>query len=121
MRTPAGKECPEYYQDFHRQRNIQECRLAKRNPDSARWQPGDCRRCPVPDILRANASPHLRLKLTIRPGFLGIGRSNLVQATCEKHRQVIEDPYVGCEQCNAERPGLSAFIDALEGQEHDQE
>jgi hypothetical protein len=119
MRTPAGKECPEYYEDFHRRRNIQECRLAKRNPDSARWQPGDCKRCNVPDILRANASPHLRLKLTIRSGILGLGRSVLVEATCEKHRQAIADPYVGCERCNSERPSISAFIDALEG--HDQD
>jgi hypothetical protein len=114
MKTPAGRECPEYYQDFHRQRHIQECRLAKRNPRSARWHPGDCSRCTVPDIVLANASQTMRLTLTITPGFLGLGRKNSVTAFCEKHNQPIEDPFVGCTACNAERPGLSAFMDALD-------
>lgn len=120
MKTPAGKECPEYYADFHRGRNIQECRLAKRNPRSAPWHPGDCARCPVPAILQANASENLRLTLTIKPGFLGLGRSLNVTATCAKHEVPIEDPYVGCPACNAERPGLALFMDALDDQE-DQE
>jgi hypothetical protein len=113
MRTPAGKECPEYYADFHRGRRIQECRLAKRNADSAPWHPADCARCPVPEILRANASDTLRLTLTIRPGFLGLGRRLLVTAHCQKHDQPVDDPYIGCALCNAERPGLAAFADAL--------
>lgn len=114
MKTPAGKDCPQYYADFHRERRIQECRLAKRNPQSAPWQPPDCARCAVPDIVRANASPHMRLKLEIRGGFLGFFRSNVVTAFCEKHQLVIADPIVGCTQCNAEKPALAAFLDALE-------
>lgn len=114
MRTPAGKECPEYYQDFKRGRNVQECRLAKRNKDSASWHVADCQRCPVPEIVMANASPHMRLKLTIRPGILGIGRRLVVEAYCEKHSIPIPDPHVGCPSCNAERPGLAAFLNALE-------
>jgi hypothetical protein len=113
MKTPAGKDCPEYYEDFNRGRHIQECRLARRNPGSAIWHPNDCRRCPVPDIVRANASTNMRLRLTIRPGILGIGRALQVEAFCEKHNVPIADPYVGCSQCNAERPGLSVFMDAL--------
>lgn len=118
MKTPAGKDCPEYYEDFNRGRNIQECRLARRNARSAAWLPGDCRRCSVPEILRANASENMRLRLTIRPGILGIGRSVTIEAFCEKHNQPIPDPYVGCPDCNAERPGLAAFMDAL-GDEED--
>jgi hypothetical protein len=114
MKTPAGKECPYYYADFHRGRNIQECRLVAHNPESAPWRPGDCNRCTVPDILLANASDTLRLRLTIRPGVLGIGRYNQVEAFCEKHNVKIADPFVGCPQCNAERPGFDAFLDALE-------
>jgi hypothetical protein len=117
MKTPAGKECPQYYQDFHRGRHVQECRLEERNPQSARWQPGDCTRCPVPDILRANASPDMRVSLTIKAGFLGIGRHNEVTAYCERHNRVIEDPIVGCPQCNAERPGIDVFLKALEDSE----
>ncbi len=117
MKTPAGKECPQYFADFHRGRHIQECRLALRNPESAPWHPNDCARCPVPDILLANASPNMRLRLTIKPGILGIGRHNKVDAFCEKHLVTIDDPFVGCPQCNAERPGIDAFLSALETQE----
>lgn len=114
MRTPAGKECPHYYQDFHRGHSIQECRLVKDNRDSLQWQPGDCFRCDIPEILSANASPDLRLSLTIFPIFFGIGRRLDVAAFCGKHEIGIDDPYVGCPQCNAERPGIEAFIRALE-------
>jgi hypothetical protein len=44
---------------------------------------------------------------------LGIGRKLVVSALCEKHKTVIDDPYVGCEACNAERPGVSLFLDVL--------
>ena len=117
MRTPAGKECPQYYEDFHRGREIQECRLAERNSASAAWHPSDCSRCPVPDIVRANSSEYMRLRLTIKPGFLGFGRHNEVEAYCERHNIRIEDPMVGCPQCNAERPGFDAFLNALESSE----
>lgn len=114
MRTPASKECRYYYQDFHRGRNIQECRLAKANPDSLYWQPADCSKCPVPDILNANSSPELNLKLTIKAKFLGLGRQPQVSASCAKHKIEIEDAFVGCPQCNAERPGLDIFRQALD-------
>ncbi|MHB8625061.1 MAG: hypothetical protein ACYDBJ_09160 [Aggregatilineales bacterium] len=115
MKTPAGKECPMYYADFNRGRHVQRCDLVQRNPNSARWQPSDCAKCPVPEILIANASPSLRLTLTIHPGLaFGIGRRLEVTAHCDKHNVSIADPFVGCELCNAERPGLNAFLDALE-------
>lgn len=114
MKTPAGKECPMYYADFHRGRNVQECRLAERNPASAAWQPSDCSRCPVPDILHANASPNMRLILTIHNGIFGIGRRLNVEAFCDKHNIKIDDPFVGCPQCNAERPGFDKFLNSLE-------
>lgn len=91
-----------------------ECRLAKANHDSLRWRPGDCARCAVPDILDANASPNLELTLTIKPRFFGLGRQNEVTASCLRHRVTIADPFVGCPQCNAERPGLDLFRQALE-------
>jgi hypothetical protein len=115
MRTPDGKECPQYYEDFHRGRNEQTCRLAERNPDSATWQPRDCVLCTVPAILQANASPDLRLKLAIKKGILGFGRRVEVEATCDKHRVTVADPIVGCPQCNSERPGFDAFLKSLEG------
>jgi hypothetical protein len=114
MRTPAGKECPHYYQDFHRGRELQECRLIKANPDSLYWQPGDCSKCVVPEMLHANSSRDMELKVTVVPKFLGFGREVQIKANCIKHRQPIEDPFVGCPKCNAERPGLDIFRQALE-------
>jgi hypothetical protein len=113
MQTPAGKECRHFYQDYNRGRDIQECRLIKANPDSLPWRQHDCVRCPVPDILNANASPDLQLKATVTSRLMGLGRRMEVEATCIRHEIPIEDPYVGCPRCNAERPGLDIFRQAL--------
>ena len=110
MRTPAGSECKHYYEDFNRGREIQQCRLARFNPASLPWQPDDCARCPVPAILRANGSPDMVLELNIRKGFLGFGRAIQVSASCRKHLIEIEEPFVGCPQCSAERPDLAALF-----------
>ncbi|MBN1681345.1 MAG: hypothetical protein JW966_13775 [Anaerolineae bacterium] len=114
MLTPAGKECPHYYEDFNRGRTVQECRLAKANPDSMRWRPQDCARCPVPDILRANASPDMQLTLTIRPVLLGFMRRITVKAWSQKYDEPIENPYVGHPRDVEENPALKLFRDALE-------
>ena len=120
MRTPAGKECHFFYEDFNRGRNIQECRLVNENPESMHWRPGDCSRCPIPDILNANASPDLQLVLAIKPGgILGTGRKHEVTASCLKHQIPIEDPFIGCPQCNAERPGIDLFRQALDEEDDD--
>ena len=104
MRTPAGRECPHYYADHNRHtRDIEECRLAKSNPK-------DCVRCPVPDIVLANASPNTKLILTIKASFLGFVRRVEVEAICLKNGEKV-DPYVGCPD---EHPGLDIFRQALE-------
>ena len=112
MKTPAGKECKHYYQDFHRGRDIQECRLAKRNLDSEKWHPDDCSKCPVPEILMANADPDMELTLTIKRGFLGFGRKVEVTAKSLSDGTVIDDPYVG--NLNKTNPGLDLFKQALD-------
>lgn len=113
MRTPAGKECRHYYEDFHRGREIQECRLVKANPESAKWHPNDCFRCPVPDILRANADPDMELTLTIKKGFLGLTRKLDVKARSRRTGETIADPHVG--NFDPEKnPGLEIFRKALE-------
>ena len=112
MKTPAGKECKHYYEDFHRGRDVQECRLAKRNIDSEKWHPNDCKKCPVPDILMANADPDMELTLTIKRGFLGFGRSLEVTAKSLRDGTPIEDPYVG--NLNKNNPGLDLFRQALD-------
>src|SRR5512145_770177 len=119
MRPPAGKECRYYYEDYHRGREVQECRLVQANPQSMPWRPPYCAMCPVPEILNANASPDLDLKLTIKPRLLGLGRQLEVTASCLKHRIPIEDAYVGCPRCNSERPGLDIFYKALGADDND--
>jgi len=114
MRTPAGQECPHYYEDFARGRSVQECRLVQANPESAPWRPKDCARCPVPEIVRANASPDMQLRLTIKPVLLGFVRQMRVEAWCERHDVPIENPYVGCPLCAEENPALRLFKDALD-------
>lgn len=114
MRTPAGKECPHYYEDFNRGRSVQECRLAMANPESLPWRPGDCAKCPVPDILLANASPDMMLELTIRKALLGFVRQVVVTARCTRHDIPIEDPFVGCPLDAEENDALRLFRDALE-------
>ncbi len=110
MKTPAGTECKHYFQDFHRGRDVQECRLAQANPDSLDWRPADCAACPVPAILRANGNPEMVLVLTIKRGKLGLGRKLEVSAFCHKHAIEIKEPPVGCPRCLAEQPGLAALF-----------
>ena len=117
MRTPAGTECKHYYEDFHRDHNVQECRLIKQNIESLAWHPSDCLKCPIPGILNANASPYLELKLTVKSKFLGMKRQAVVTASCIKHKKPIDDVFVGCSQCNQERPSLNLFWNALEQSE----
>ncbi len=99
MKTPYGKECKFYYADYFRGKSTQECRLILANPASASWKPGLCQTCPVPDILRANGSPHLSLRGRVGPSFLGLFQKVEVTAFCREHQVDIRDPKRGCEQC----------------------
>lgn len=110
MRTPAGKECRFYYEDYYRGSSEQECRLIQNNPRSAAWRPQDCFNCPVPDILLANSSPHLVLEGTINKGFLGFNRRVEVTAFCSRHLVDVDSPEVGCPQCARERPGFQELF-----------
>lgn len=116
MRTPAGKECRHYYEDYNRGRDVQECRLIKQNPDSMHWRPGDCANCPVPDILNANASPHLELKVTVTTRFMGFGRKVQVEAFCRDEPISLSEAYTGCAE---DKPGLDLFRQALEDIDED--
>ncbi len=111
MKTPAGKECRFYYQNYHRGREEQECRLIRHNARSPEWRPQDCFRCPVPDILLANSNPNLVLEATVKSGFLGFNRRVEVKAFCSKHLVDVPVPEVGCAQCAREKPGLQALFD----------
>jgi hypothetical protein len=105
MRTPSGRECALYYEDFNRGVALQECRV-ERGPGSQPWRPPQCERCPVPDILLANGSPWLKLVLAVRKRPVGGSRFE-VEAWCGRHAVPVNDPYVGCPECaNEELSGL---------------
>ncbi len=99
MRTPSGAECPHYYEDFARGGSRQECRVPT-HPRSVAWLPPDCARCAVPAIRAANGSPHLELRIQIRPGALGLGRRVETDAWCSLHGPITRDPRAGCPVCN---------------------
>jgi len=105
MRTPAGTECPHYYEDFNRGRAVQECRLIKRNPSSLPWRPADCTSCPVPGIRRANPSPDLRLELGIYHRF-GLFRRKRLEAHCLRVDCTVANPIEACERCRPNVQGL---------------
>ena len=109
MRTPAGKECSFYYEDFHRGANTQTCRLIERNRESPPWSPGLCQNCPVPDVLRANACPHMALEAHVEKRLLGLRRQVVVEAVCTKYLESGFDPHIGCGHCHEERPGATIF------------
>jgi hypothetical protein len=111
MRTPAGKECTYYYEDFYRGRAVQECRLIARNPRSENWRPDLCDRCPVPDILRANACPNMVLEARVTRRWLGLSRRVEIYAVCTEHHLEVKDPYVGCGHCH---PQAAALLGAQE-------
>ncbi len=102
MITPSGTACKFYYQDFHRGRATQECRLLKDNPQSEPWQPGLCASCPVPGILRANACPNMTLTAWVGRRWL-FGRQVRVRAFCSLAQQTVDRPHIGCGRCHEAR------------------
>lgn len=102
MRTPFGKECRYYYEDYFRGRETKECRLIAANPNSEPWKVSLCQACPVPDILLANACPNLLLHARVANSFLGLMKKVEVRAACKKYRVKVSEPKVGCGHCAEE-------------------
>jgi hypothetical protein len=100
MRTPSGQECPHFYGDYFRGRNVEECRLLKSQNQT--WSRDLCRTCPAPAIARANSCQHMRLQATVtRPLTALLQRRVQVQAFCQKSNQAVSEPQVGCGECHA--------------------
>jgi hypothetical protein len=99
MRTPAGMECPYFYGDYFRGRNVEECRLLKAAGE--RWTRDLCKTCPVPGIARANSCEYLKLSATVaRPVDALFQRRVRVSAYCEKTKRNVTEPHVGCGECH---------------------
>ncbi|MBM3131127.1 MAG: hypothetical protein FJ009_21195 [Chloroflexi bacterium] len=100
MKTPDGKACRYYYADYFRGKNTQECRLIQANPASAAWKPALCHACPVPEILLANACPHLVLRARVGKSFFGLLQRVQVEAACRETRVAVPQPKIGCGKCH---------------------
>jgi hypothetical protein len=99
MKTPAGRECPHFFGDYYRGRNVEECRLLKSNGQN--WSRDLCATCPVPDIARANSCQHMQLKAVVsRSVFTFFQRRVLVSAFCEKTERNVSEPQIGCGECH---------------------
>jgi hypothetical protein len=100
MKTPAGRECPYFYGDYHRGRNVEECRLLQLHGQT--WTRDLCKTCPVPDIARANSCEHMKLNVTVtRPIKAVFQRRVQVNASCEKTKRNVSEPQIGCGECHS--------------------
>jgi hypothetical protein len=100
MKTPAGRECPHFYGDYFRGRNVEECRLL--DSQGQAWTRDLCSTCPVPNITRANSCQFMNLKVKVgRPILAIFQRRVLVSAFCEKSKRDVSEPEIGCGECHA--------------------
>ena len=100
MKTPAGKECPYFYGDYFRGRNVEECRLLK--AAGQQWRSDLCSSCPVPEISMANSCEFMKLRPKVgRPLSAAFMRRVQVQAFCEKSQKTVKEPHIGCGECHA--------------------
>lgn len=102
MAEKPPPNCRFYYEDYHRGRAVNECRLP-RTRDSLVWERNICDTCPVPGILRETNCAHLAIEGTIRKKLLS--RRMEVFVVCTKHLVQLEDG-AHCPQCQAEQDAL---------------
>lgn len=100
MRTPFGNECPYFYGDYYRGRNLEECRLIGNQPSPRNWSVDLCRNCPVPAIKRANACENMQLTLEIKRKLGVFKRYVTVKAYCHLSKSQVKQPQIGCGQCH---------------------
>ena len=100
MRTPAGRECKYFYGNYFRGHHQEECRLIGNPPPPHNWTPDLCKTCPVPGIQLANACPNLILHGEVDLGFLRLKHRVKISAYCQKSKQNVAEPEIGCGQCH---------------------
>ncbi len=94
-------DCPYYFADYFRGRDVEKCRLVERNPENRRpWHRSLCDSCPVPGILKQSTCRHLALEGTVERKFGVLDRVS-VYAICTEHLGELKDPK-HCPQCEAE-------------------
>lgn len=106
MRTPAGFECKYFYGNYFRGRKQEECRLIGNVPAPHNWTPDLCQKCPVPEILLANACEHMELTAQAQRSMFGLVKKVVVTAYCHKSEQSVAEPEIGCGQCHPLPPAF---------------
>jgi hypothetical protein len=93
-------DCPYFFGDYHRGREIEKCRLIERNRANQRpWRRALCDTCPVPGILRNTTCRRLALEASVERKLLVMDRV-VVYAICTEHIVELKDPN-HCPQCEA--------------------
>lgn len=93
-------DCPYFFGDYHRGREVEKCRLIERNRENRRpWRRALCDTCPVPGILRNTTCKHLALEASVERKLLLLDRVQ-VYAICTEHVAELDDPN-HCSQCEA--------------------
>ena len=100
MKTPAGIECPYFYGDYYRGKDLEECRLIGNQKGSQHWSADLCQTCPVPAIKRANACPDMVLTPIVKKKIMGIKKQVYVNAFCSKANAIVKVPEIGCGICH---------------------
>jgi hypothetical protein len=104
VRTPAGNECSFFYGNYFRGKHDEECRLIGSALPPKQWTPDLCKTCPVPGIQRANACPNMVLEGAVTSLIFGIRRRVTVTAYCNKAKQLVKEPHIGCGECHPVPP-----------------
>jgi hypothetical protein len=100
MKTPQGIECPYFFGDYFRGRNLEECRLFETSPLKSEWTSKLCKTCPVPALTRANACENLMLTPRIEKTLFDIYRHVRFTAFCRKSNSTVDQPEIGCGMCH---------------------
>jgi len=95
-------DCPYYFADYIRGRDIETCRLIERNRENRRpWRRALCDTCPVPGVLRETTCRHLALEASVTRR-LGLLDRVAVYAVCTEHVLELADPK-RCPACEEKR------------------
>jgi hypothetical protein len=96
-------DCPYFFADYHRGRDLEKCRLIERNRENRRpWRRALCDTCPVPGILRETSCRHLALEASVERKFLS--ERVAVYAVCTQHIAELKNPK-RCEACEQAADG----------------
>lgn len=94
-------QCRYFYGDYHRGRNLEECRLIEANPDSRPWKRKLCESCPVPEVVMTSNSRDLVLEGEVKRKLIW-ENVEITFAICQKHMEELADPHY-CPKCAAEQ------------------